>query len=147
SVGAAVQRVALGPSVENGRVYTHYNNYIVFRDAFAHLRHGQDLYALYPDEHWDLYTYSPTFAVLMAPFAPLPDAVALALCNVSGGALLFLGSAGLPVGTDRSRMAMLWFLALPLLQTFQNAQSNAHVAGLVLLTAVWLERQHEVRAA
>jgi hypothetical protein len=147
SIGVAVQRVALGPAVENGRVYTHYNNYVVFRAAFGHLRHGQDLYALYPDEHWDLYKYSPTFAALMAPFAPLPDVVGLAVWNVSGAALLFLGVAGLPVGTERSRMAMLWFLALPLLQTFQNAQSNAHVAGLVLLTAVWLERQHEARAA
>src|SRR3954452_5688231 len=59
AAGAAVQRVALGPSVEQGRVYTHYNNYVIFRDAFTHLRRGQDLYTLYPDEHWDLYKYSP----------------------------------------------------------------------------------------
>ena len=94
AAGAAVQRVALGPSVEQGRVYTHYNNYVIFRDAFTHLRHGQDLYSLYPDEHWDLYKYSPTFAALMAPFAPLPDAVGLVLGNVIGVGLSFRGSRG-----------------------------------------------------
>jgi hypothetical protein len=146
AAGAAVQRVALGPSVEQGRVYTHYNNYVIFRDAFTHLRQGQDLYSLYPDEHWDLYKYSPTFAALMAPFAPLPDAIGLVAWDVLGAAVLFLGLAGLPVGTERSRMAMAWLVALPMLQSMQNSQSNAHVAGLVLLTAVWLERREEMRA-
>ena len=146
AAGAAVQRVALGPSVEQGRVYTHYNNYVIFRDAFTHLRHGQDLYALYPDEHWDLYKYSPTFAALMAPFAPLPDTVGLVAWDVLGAGLLFLGIAGLPLGTERTRMAMAWLVALPMLQSMQNSQSNAHVAGLVLLAAVWLERGQEMRA-
>jgi hypothetical protein len=147
AAAAAVQRVALGPSVEQGRVYTHYNNYVIFRDAFTHLRRGQDLYARYPDEHWDLYKYSPTFAALMAPFAPLPDAVGLVAWDVLGASLLFLGIAGLPLATERSRMAMAWLVALPMLQSMQNSQSNAHVAGLVLLAAVWLERRNEMRAS
>lgn len=146
ATGAAVQRVALGPSVEQGRVYTHYNNYVIFRDAFTHLREGHDLYALFPDEHWDLYKYSPTFAALMAPFAPLPDAAGLVLWDVLGAALLFAGLAMLPLATERARMAMAWLVALPMLQSMQNSQSNAHVAGLVLLAAVWLERQQEMRA-
>jgi hypothetical protein len=33
-----------------------------------------------------------------------------------------------------------------MLQSMQNSQSNAHVAGLVLLAAVWLERGQEMRA-
>jgi len=83
---------------------------------------------------------------LMAPFAPLPDAVGLVFWNVLGAGLLFLGIAGLPLGTERSRMTMAWFVALPMLQSMQNSQSNAHVAGLVLLAAVWLERGQEMRA-
>jgi hypothetical protein len=146
AAGAAVQRIALGPSVEQGHVYTHYNNYVIFRDAFWHLAHGQDLYILYPDEHWDLYKYSPTFAALMAPFAPLPDAAGLVAWDVTGAALLFLGIAGLPLGTERARMVMAWFVALPMLQSMQNSQSNAHVAGLVLLSAVWLESRREIGA-
>ena len=147
AVGAGVQRVMLGPSVEDGRIYTHYNNYVVFRDSFTHLRHGQDLYVLYPDEHWDLYKYSPTFAVLMAPFAALPDSAGLVAWDVLGATLLFLGLWRLPIGSESARMTMAWFLALPLLQSIQNSQSNAHVAGLVLLAAVWLEAARLWRAA
>jgi hypothetical protein len=82
----------------------------------------------------------------MAPFAPLPDSVGLVAWDLLGAGLLFLGVAGLPLGTERSRMAMAWFVALPMLQSMQNSQSNAHVAGLVLLAAVWLERRQEMRA-
>ena len=139
SIGAAVQRFELGPNIVDGHTYTHYNNYVIFKDSFAHLLHGQDLYVAYPDEHWDLYKYSPTFALLMLPFALLPDLVGLTLWNVLGSMALFIGIWRLPIADERWRMAAAWFLALPMLQSFQNAQSNAHVAGLVLLAGGWLE--------
>ena len=139
ATGAAVQRVWLGPSVEGGHVYTHYNNYVVFRASFTHLIHNQDLYALFPSDHWDLFKYSPTFALLMGPFAILPDSLGVVLWALTGSALLFIGIWRLPLADERSRMAMAWLLALPMLQSAQNSQSNAHVAGLVLLSAVFLE--------
>jgi hypothetical protein len=139
SIGAAFQRYALGPNVVDGHTYTHYNNYVIFKDSFGHLLHGQDLYVAFPDEHWDLYKYSPTFALLMWPFALLPDLAGLAVWNVLGSIALFIGIWQLPIANARWRMAAAWFLVLPMLQSLQNAQSNAHVAGLVLLAAAWLE--------
>jgi hypothetical protein len=147
SIGAAIQRYALGPVVVDGHTYTHYNNYVIFKDSFAHLLQGQNLYVLYPDEHWDLYKYSPTFAALMLPFAFLPNLAGLALWNVLGSMALFIGIWRLPLADERWRMAAAWFLALPMLQSLQNAQSNAHVAGLVLLAGGWLEAGGAVWAA
>jgi hypothetical protein len=147
SIGAALQRFALGPNIVDGHSYTHYNNYVIFKDSFAHLLHGQDLYVAYPDEHWDLYKYSPTFALLMLPFALLPNLVGLTLWNVLGSMALFVGIWRLPIADERWRMAAAWFLALPLLQSLQNAQSNAYVAGLVLLAGGWLESGGAVWAA
>jgi hypothetical protein len=147
SIGAAFQRFALGPNIVDGHTYTHYNNYVIFKDSFAHLLHGQDLYIAYPDEHWDLYKYSPTFALLMLPFALLPNLVGLTLWNLLGSMALFVGIWRLPIADDRWRMAAAWFLALPMLESLQNAQSNAHVAGLVLLAGVWLEAGGAVWAA
>ena len=60
-----------------GVEYTHYNNYIIFKQSFFHLTENKDLYRDFPPEHWDYYKYSPTFSVLMAPFALLPDALGL----------------------------------------------------------------------
>jgi hypothetical protein len=147
SIGAAFQRYALGPNIVDGHAYTHYNNYVIFKDSFAHLLHGQDLYVAYPDEHWDLYKYSPTFALLMWPFAILPDLAGLALWNLIGSMALFVGIWHLPMANERWRMAAAWFVTLPMLQSLQNAQSNAHVAGLVLLAGAWLEAGGAVWAA
>ena len=39
-----------------------YNNYVIFERSWDHLVSGQDLYAWHPEEHWDLFKYTPTFA-------------------------------------------------------------------------------------
>jgi hypothetical protein len=62
--------------------YTHYNNYKIFKESYFHLVEKQDLYQLYPKEHWDYYKYSPTFALFMAPFAYLPDFLGLLFWNL-----------------------------------------------------------------
>ena len=36
-----------------------YNNYVIFERSWDHLVSGQDLYALHPQEHWDLFKYTP----------------------------------------------------------------------------------------
>lgn len=41
-----------------------YNNYVIFKMSFPHLVNNEDLYIVQPEEHWDLYKYTPTFAVL-----------------------------------------------------------------------------------
>src|SRR5437660_991126 len=53
------------------------NNFKVFRAAAVNLLAHRDLYAAHPDQHFDFYKYSPTFALLFAPFAALPFALAL----------------------------------------------------------------------
>jgi len=59
------------------------NNFLIFRSAFDHLLAGRDLYAAYPAEHADLFKYSPTFALLFAPFALLPFGIALYMFAVN----------------------------------------------------------------
>jgi len=61
------------PAQKNDRDYTYYNNYVIFKQSFAHLRSGSDLYGYHLQEHWDLYKYSPTFALFFGVFAWLPD--------------------------------------------------------------------------
>lgn len=48
---------------EGGIEYNRYNNYTIFEKSFHHLKNNQDLYVLYPQEHFDLYKYTPTFSV------------------------------------------------------------------------------------
>src|SRR3954471_22517236 len=65
------------------------NNFLIFRAAFEHLLAGRNMYVLHPTEHADLFKYSPTFALLFAPFARLPFGVALLGWNLLNVTLIF----------------------------------------------------------
>jgi hypothetical protein len=120
-------------------------NFEIFRAASRHLRSGEDLYADYPNELQDRYKYSPTFAVLFAPFAWLPSPLALFLWNALNALVLFIAiERALPGRTALVANAVL----LPeILRAMQNAQSNALVAGLIVLAFTSLERNRAWRAA
>ena len=55
-----------------GLEYTHYNNYIIFEQSFHHLLENKDLYSFYPQEHWDLFKYTPTFAAFFWIICHIP---------------------------------------------------------------------------
>ena len=65
AVIAAAQGLLAGPKVyvPGGRPYIDYNNFRIFKFSFYHLIQGKDIYQLFPDDHWDLYKYSPGFAL------------------------------------------------------------------------------------
>ena len=120
-------------------------NFEIFRAASHHLVNGKDLYAHYPDQLQDQFKYSPTFALLFAPFAWLPWPVALFLWNALNALVLFVAVER--VLPQRQAMLALGLLLPEVLRSMQNAQSNALVAGLVILTYAALERGRTWRAA
>lgn len=119
--------------------YTNYNNYIIFKQAFFHLLDGKDLYIMYPAECWDLFKYSPAFALFMGVFAWLPDIAGLTLWNLLNAMVLWYGFATIPHATKRQKTFMLLFVFIELLTSIQNAQSNGLIAGLILLAFNKLE--------
>jgi len=129
-----------------GHEYYDYNNYIVFKQSFVHLLQGKDLYAIYPNEQWDLYKYSPTFALLMAPLSVLPDMAGLICWNLLNAMVLFAGISMLPF-TDKKKSLLLLFIAIELLTSMQNAQSNALLAGLMIAAFACMERRKMLWAA
>ena len=76
---------------------TQYNNYVIFERSGGHLLAGDDLYRTYPDEHWDLFKYSPTFALCAVPLNWLPDWLGLSLWNVANALALLAGILLLPL--------------------------------------------------
>jgi len=114
------------------------NNFAIFRASFWHLLRGQDLYAAYPAEHWDLFKYTPTCALLFAPFAALPYGVGLLCWNLLNA--IALSGAIVLLLRGRAAVAALLIVSLEALGALQNAQSNALVAGLMILSLVALER-------
>lgn len=121
------------------------NNFYIFRAAFDHLRTGADLYAAYPDVHADLFKYSPTFAFLFAPFAMLPPTVGYALwAGLCAFAVWFGVSRLVPARPAALALGLAW---IAVLGDLQRAQSNALVAGLMIIAWVCFERERHVGAA
>lgn len=131
AVVVTLVKLSPGQFVENGYTYQPLQNFAIFRNSFFHLLDGQDLYAAYPAEQWDLYRYSPTFALLFAPFALLPYSAGVIFWNAVNACALF-GSVWSLRTSEARRAAVLWFTFLALLTATGNAQSNALVCGFMI---------------
>jgi Glycosyltransferase family 87 len=124
----------------------HANNLRIFRWSFFNLLAARDLYALHPAQHADFFKYSPTFALLVAPFAALPEfasALAWNFCNVFG---LFAAIRLLHLSREQKAL-VLWLILIELLSSIQNFQSNALVAALIIAAFLAFERGWVAAAA
>lgn len=119
-------------------VVRHCNNFVIFRAAFFHLVAASDLYALHPAEHVDLFKYSPTFALLFAPFATLPFGVALLAWNLIN--ILLIYQAIRCVLPASQRLEAIQLTGIGLVTTIDGTQSNGLVAALIVLAFAALER-------
>jgi hypothetical protein len=129
----------LKPFGQNGKVYPNYNNFIIFRNSFFHLIQGKNLYIYYPDEQWDLYKYSPSFALFFGLFAYLPNYAGLLLWNLVNAISLFIGIKLLKGISDNNKIYALLFCVVELTGNLQTAQSNGLTAALLILTFTSLE--------
>ena len=135
---------ALIVTIQRG-VFRFANDFAIFRASFWNLIAGRDLYVLRLDQADDLFKYSPSFALLFAPFAVLPFAVGLFLWNaVNALALFFALRTLLPREKAVVAQALVF---LPTLRSMQSAQSNALVAALIIFAFVCYERGWLWRAA
>jgi hypothetical protein len=128
------------PDPETGVTYTHYNNFLIFRGSFYHLIENSDLYKAYPEEYYDLYKYSPTFALLMAPIAVFPARTGLFLWNLLNVLILFTALWKFPSFNQKQKLLALAFILIEMITSIQNTQSNALMAGLIILGFIMLEK-------
>lgn len=127
--------------------YTSYNNYIIFKKAYNHLVEQKNLYVAYPDEYWDLFKYSPLFALSMGTLAYLPDLPALAIWNLLNSLILFFAIKSLLFLSEKKRSFILLAILPELIINLQNSQSNALMAGLMIYSLSYFEKNKSVLAA
>ena len=119
-------------------VFAFPNDFAIFRSSFWNLVANRDLYVLRPEQAHDLFKYSPTFALLFAPFAVLPFVLGLLLWNL-GNALAIFFALRMLLPRDQWAAAQA-LVALPALRSVQSSQSNALVAALLILAFISFER-------
>ncbi|MCC7245968.1 MAG: DUF2029 domain-containing protein [Saprospiraceae bacterium] len=132
---------------EGGRPYNRYNNYTIFEKSFEHLKNNQDLYVLHPDDHWDLYKYTPAFSVFFGLFNALPDWLGLSLWNLLNALLLLAAVYYLPRLDNYQKGLVSLIILIELMTCMQNSQSNGLMAGLIVFSFGLLERNKHLWAA
>jgi len=142
ALGITAQLIMRGPRDfdTSGIHYTHYNNYLIFKQSFVHLLEGKNLYTAYPAEHWDLFKYTPLFAMTMGVFYWMPDGLGLFLWNLLNVLVLFGGIYALPRLTLNQKFTIGLLVLLELVTSLQNAQSNALLVGLILYAFSFAEK-------
>jgi hypothetical protein len=126
--------------VPGSPAYLPYNNFRIFKLSFYHLLQGKDIYQLFPEDHWDLYKYSPAFALCFGLLSWMPDAIGLLLWNLINTLCLFAGVRLLPGLSNEKKSWILLFSLLEMLLSIQNTQSNGLMAGLIVLAFALAER-------
>ena len=118
------------------------NNFIIFKQSFFHLQQQLNLYSIYPNEYWDHYYYSPTFAILVAPFALIPSLVAPFAWGLFDAGVLYFAIRKLPIRSFYQNGVLLLSVN-EMMNASGNLQSNGLIAGLIILSFVFLLKQKE----
>ena len=121
------------------------NNFAIFRASFPNLLAGRDLYAPHPEQYLDLFKYSPSFAVLFAPFAALSLPLSILAWSALNAFLLWYAITRLLPG-ERGTLALA-LIYLEVLRSMQRAQSNSLVTALVILAFLAFEHRRQTGAA
>ncbi|MDQ6812911.1 MAG: DUF2029 domain-containing protein [Bacteroidota bacterium] len=135
-----------GIVASRGNIYTHYNNLVIFKSSFGHLIHNQNLYLYYPKEYFDLYKYSPTFSVFMAPFYYLPNEAGLFLFNIINTSLFIYALLKLKLPNDLLKFLFL-FLFLEFGISVTWVQTNVLITALIILGFSSLENKKPLLAS
>lgn len=130
-----------------GDAISRYNNYLIFKESFTNLKSGENMYVYHPEQHFDLYKYSPSFAVLFAPFGLLNDTAGLITWNLLNALPLLLTVFFIPWDGDKRKIYVLWFILIELMTNMQNSQSNGLVAALLIGAFASFERHNNILAA
>jgi hypothetical protein len=123
-----------------------YDNYKIFKNSFFNLLNEETLYGLHPDTGLDLFLYGPFSCVLIAPFALLPDHIGCLLFLLASALLLFFAIQALPLSRFAKNGACLLCL-VEFGNNQQHFQTNAIIAGFIILSLVAFCRRREAVAA
>ncbi len=140
----SIQKLAAG-RLPNG--YTAYENFLIFQASYGQLAAHANPYTGIPGGPWDLFKYSPAFALGMAPFSVLPDWLGLPIWNLLNALPLLYALLHLPVLPQQQRIFCAWFVLPELVISLQNSQSNGLTAALILLAWLAFEQNRPLRAA
>lgn len=120
-----------------------HNNYNIFRYVFYNTINSTSLYAPSTDGgYWDANHYGPFFSFIIAPFALLPEWLGLILWCIALSMFMYW-TVRKSTLTKGQQIFIFWFCAHELLTALFMQQFNIAVAGIILLSLYFVEKEHD----
>jgi len=136
--------VALLIEVQKENIFI--NNYLIYKNVLWHTLQEKNLFSLYPNEYFDKNHYGPLFAILIAPFAILPNYIGLMLWGMVNVSILYYAVGKLPISFWGKNIILLLSLIETLTST-QNLQFNPMLCGWIILSYVAIKNNQLSLAA
>ncbi len=123
-----------------------FNNYLIFKFTYFSLINERNFFLPQPEnfQHYNL--YGPTFSLLIAPFALLPNWLGLTLWVLFNSAALLWAIRKLPL-TEGAKVGVLLIAAHENLTAILNAQFNPSVTAIIVLSFVFINNKKDFWAA
>jgi len=123
-----------------------HNNYFVYKYGFVNVIHQHTTFGAQPQHFQDLYHYGPVFALLMAPFALLPDGIGVILWVFFNAWVLYIAIKLLPLKKDHYLIILL-ICAHELMTSSSNVEINPLIGALIILSFVFIRDKKDFWAA
>jgi hypothetical protein len=122
-----------------------HNNYFVYKYNFINVIHQHTIFG-YQKGFQDLNHYGPVFALLMAPFALLPDGLGVILWVMFNAWALYIAIKLLPL-KENHYVIILLICAHELMTSSSNVEINPLIGALIILTFVFIRDKKDFWAA
>ncbi|WP_183885676.1 glycosyltransferase family 87 protein [Pedobacter cryoconitis] len=136
------------PAITTYRQYhtgASHNNYLIFIYTYFHANDHLSLFARYP-EYGDMNHYGPLFALIIAPFAMLPEFIGMFFWELANSLFLYFAIRSLPLKEAKVN-AVYWIIAHELLTALFACQINPSITAIIVLSYTLIDKKQNFWAA
>jgi len=136
------------PAITTYRQYhtgASHNNYLIFIYTYFHANDHLSLFARYP-EYGDMNHYGPLFALIIAPFAKLPEFIGMFFWELANSLFLYFAIRSLPLKEAKVN-AVYWIIAHELLTALFACQINPSITAIIVLSYTLIDKKQNFWAS
>jgi hypothetical protein len=123
-----------------------HDNYLIYKSGYINTIHQHTPFGQLRGPAHDVYHYGPVFALLMAPFALLPDGVGVILWVMFNAWVLYIAIKRLPL-KENYYVIILLMCAHELMTSSSNVEINPLIGALIILSFIFIRDKKDFWAA
>lgn len=143
--GLSLFAVVKGVLISHG-VNHNFDNYIIYKHNYINLIHQHSLFGTGPEFGLDLNHYGPVFALVIAPFAWLPDKIGVILWVLFNVWILYKAIMMLPLKQSACLLILL-INANSMMGSSGNVEVNPLITALIIFSFIFIRKQQDFWAA